>query len=69
MHELMLRVRLEVLILRPDITQRALADHRKIAAAIAAGDDKGAEAAMKRHIRLRGKELLKDEAGFKESRV
>ena len=65
MHELMLRVRLEVLILRPDITQRALADHRKIAAAIAAGDAKGAEAAMKRHIRLRGKELLKDEPDLK----
>lgn len=67
MHELMLRVRLEVLILKPNITQRALADHRKIATAIAAGDADGAEEAMKRHIRLRGKELLQDESGYKES--
>lgn len=66
MHELMLRVRLEVLILRPSITQRALVDHRKIAAAIAAGDIKAAEDAMERHIRLRGKELLQDEAGLEE---
>lgn len=67
MHELMLRVRLEVLILKPDITQRALADHRKIAAAIAAGDAEEAEAAMERHIRLRGKELLQDEAAPQDS--
>ncbi len=62
MHELMLRVRLEVLILHPDITRQALVDHKKIAAAIVDGDAKGAEEAMRRHIQLRGNELIKDEA-------
>ena len=61
-HELLWRVRFEVLIIKPDITSRALVDHRKIAAAIAEGDSKEAEEAMERHIRLRGRELLQDEA-------
>ena len=59
-HELLLRIRLEVLILKPDIASQALADHRKIAIAIRDGDRDGAKRAMERHIRLRGKELLKD---------
>lgn len=60
MHELLLRVRLEALILKPDIALRALADHLKIAMAIRDGDSEGAKQAMERHIRLRGKELLKE---------
>jgi len=60
MHELLLRVRLEVLILKPDIVSRALADHLKIAMAIRDGDSEGAKRAMERHIRLRGEELLKE---------
>jgi len=58
--ELLLRVRLEALILKPDIALRALADHLKIAMAIRDGDSEGAKQAMERHIRLRGKELLKE---------
>ena len=61
-HELLWRVRFEVLIIKPDITSRALVDHRKIATAIAEGDSKEAEEAMERHIRLRCRELLQDEA-------
>lgn len=60
MHELLLRVRLEALILRPGIAGRALKDHHRIAATILAGDRRAAEKAMASHIRLRGKELLKD---------
>ena len=66
MHELLLRVRLEVLILQPDIIWRALADHRKIATAVASRDVKAAQKAMERHIRLRGKELLRGETASKD---
>lgn len=59
MHELLLRIRLEVLILQPDIVVRAMADHKKIAAAIDAADPITAARAMENHIQLRGKELLK----------
>ncbi len=62
MHELMLRVRLEVLILHPEITRKALDDHKKIAAAIVACDAKGAEEAMRHHIQLRGNDLIKDDS-------
>jgi GntR family transcriptional repressor for pyruvate dehydrogenase complex len=61
MHELLYRIRFEVLILKPDVMIRGMADHRKIAKAIYTGDSKAAEEAMERHIRLRGAELLKDE--------
>lgn len=67
MHELLLRVRLEVLILRPDIAKRALADHRRIAAAIAANDSQAAAKAMEQHIRLRGKELLSEKSKIQEN--
>ncbi|MDY6913135.1 MAG: FadR/GntR family transcriptional regulator [Planctomycetota bacterium] len=60
MHELLLRIRLEALILNPDIASRALADHKKIALAIGARDAQAAEKAMKSHIRLRGKDLLEN---------
>ena len=59
-HELLLRVRLEALILKPDIAIRALADHKKIGTFIKQGDIENARTAMERHIRLRGKELLRD---------
>ena len=58
MHELLLRIRLEVLIVKPDIVAQVCVDHRKIGAAIAGGDTEGAQRAMERHIRLRGRELL-----------
>lgn len=65
MHELLLRGRLEVLILKPDIATRALTDHKKIATAISLGDAEDAEKAMRRHIRLRGKELLEEKKSSK----
>ena len=60
MHELLVRVRLEALLLKPDIIARALADHRRIAAAVVRGDVTAARKAMERHIRLRGKEYCPD---------
>ena len=58
MHELLLRVRLEALILRPDIAIRALADHKRIASCISQGNAEEAQKAMQRHIHLRSRELL-----------
>jgi GntR family transcriptional repressor for pyruvate dehydrogenase complex len=66
MHELLWRVRFEVLLMQPSIIYHALADHKKIAAAVVDGDGKAAKKAMERHIRLRGKELLKAEEGSKK---
>lgn len=67
LHELLYRIRFEVLILKPDIIIRGMADHRKIAEAIQAGDSKAAAEAMERHLRLRGAELLKDELSQKNT--
>lgn len=58
MHEMLNRVRLEVLILHPDSVVRGMVDHRKIANAIYARDSESAEELMERHIRLRGAEFL-----------
>lgn len=58
LHELLLRVRVEVLIRDPSIITRAIADHRRIVDAIAGGDAAQAEKAMLLHIRQRGRELM-----------
>jgi GntR family transcriptional repressor for pyruvate dehydrogenase complex len=65
MHEMLNRVRLEVLILNPDSVISGSADHRKIANAIFARDPEAAEKQMERHIRLRGAEFLKERATTK----
>jgi GntR family transcriptional regulator, transcriptional repressor for pyruvate dehydrogenase complex len=57
LHELLLKVRLETLILKPDIIRRAVNDHKKIAEFISRGDVDNARKAMERHIKSREKEL------------
>ena len=62
LHELLLRVRFEVLILKLDIMYRALRDHQRIAKAILDGKATEAAKAMESHIRDRGSELLGDKS-------